>query len=64
MSYNNNNCICDECGNHVDDSWGDPRVKVYRYDFKDSKEPSSFRMICQDCKYDLFTDHEPHSIFG
>lgn len=37
MSYNNNNCICDECGNHVNDSWGDPRVKVYRYDFKDSK---------------------------
>lgn len=64
MSYNNNNCICDECGNHVNDSFGDPRVKVYRYDFKDSKEPSSFRMICQDCEYDLFTDHEPHSIFG
>jgi len=57
-------CICDECGSHVDDSWGDPRVEVFRYDSKHAKDPSSIRWICECCVDELFGNHEPHSIFG
>ena len=57
-------CTCDECGCDLDDSCGDPRVEVFRYDSKHAKDPSSIRMLCDCCIYDLFHDSEPHSVFG
>lgn len=50
----NNKCICDECGDEVDSSWGDVRKEVFRFDSKDQKVPSSIRMVCPSCIEDLF----------
>jgi transcription initiation factor TFIIIB Brf1 subunit/transcription initiation factor TFIIB len=57
-------CTCDDCGCQLDDSCGDPRVEVKRFDSKDAKEPSSVRWICEYCADEQFGDHEPNSIFG
>lgn len=57
-------CICDECNSMLDDSFGDPRQKVFRYDSKYAKEPSSVRMLCSYCMDEMYGDHSPHSIFG
>lgn len=56
-------CTCDECGNDVDDSWGDPRTKVTRTYSNGTEE---IRYICPDCEFDIFgnLDNEPRSIFG
>ena len=56
-------CVCDECCDVLNDSNGDPRVKVSRYDSMDSKEPSSVRWICDVCADEQFGDHSPSSIF-
>jgi hypothetical protein len=57
-------CTCDDCGDVLDDSFGDPRVEVKTFDSRDAKRPSAIRMLCECCVYDLFYDSEPHSIFG
>jgi len=56
-------CKCDECNEEVNTSFGDPRTKVFRYDSKEQKEPSSIRMVCSYCINDLFYSSEPNSIF-
>ena len=56
-------CVCDDCGNDVDDSFGDPRVKIETFNSKSAKEPSSVRWICKWCEDMLFGDHSPSSIF-
>jgi len=55
-------CICDECGNEVNDSFGDPRISVKRVYSDGSTEE---RMICPDCEFDIFQDtyNEPRTIF-
>ena len=55
-------CVCDDCGNEVNDSFGDPRVSVRRV-YSDGTEEN--RMICPDCEFDIFQDtyDEPKSIF-
>ena len=57
-------CTCDECNTVLDDSFGDPRVKVLRFDSKYSTEPISISGLCVYCIQDQFEDHEPYSIFG
>jgi hypothetical protein len=57
-------CVCDECSSQLDDSFGDPRVKVQTFDSMDAKEPSSVRWVCEVCADELFGDHYPNSIFG
>ena len=57
-------CVCDECNSIGDDSFGDRRQEVWRFDTMDAKGQSSIRMLCSSCIDDLFGDHEPHSIFG
>ena len=56
-------CTCDECGNDVNDSWGDPRTKVTRI-YSDGTE--EIRRICPDCEFEMYgnLDNEPRSIFG
>ena len=56
-------CRCDECNVEVNTSYGDPRTKVFRYDSKEQKEPSSIRMVCSYCIDEMFNYHEPDSIF-
>ena len=56
-------CVCDDCGDVLDDSFGDPRHKISTYDTKDAKEPSSVRWICYSCVDQKFGDHSPYSIF-
>ena len=53
-------CTCDECGDVLNDSCGDPRVRVSRYDSMDS---TSVRWICDVCADEQFGDHSSHSIF-
>jgi hypothetical protein len=55
-------CVCDDCGNEVNDSFGDPRVSVRRV-YSDGTQEN--RMICPDCEFDIFQDtyDEPKSIF-
>ena len=61
--YNKTVCTCDECGHRVDDSLGDPRVKLSTFDSMDAKEPSSVRWVCAYCADELFGDDSPISIF-
>lgn len=58
-------CICDDCGEVLDDSCGDPRIQVVTYESWDAKEPSSIKWVCNSCSCidDLFGNHEPRSIF-
>jgi hypothetical protein len=56
-------CMCDECNTVLDDSFGDPRVKVLRFDSKYSTEPISINWLCVYCIQDQFEEHEPFSIF-
>lgn len=56
-------CTCDECGCHVDDRFGDSRVKVSTFMSMDAKEPSAVRWVCESCADELFSDHSPKSIF-
>ena len=42
-------CTCDDCGCEVNDSWGDPRVKISTFNSKDAKEPSAVRWVCEWC---------------
>jgi hypothetical protein len=56
-----NPCTCDDCGDIVNDSCGDPRVCITTHYNDDSKE---FRYVCQYCADEQFGDHSPHSIFG
>jgi hypothetical protein len=55
-------CVCDDCGNEVDDSFGDPRVRVTT-NYADGSR--SERFICANCEFDQWdcNDVEPHSIF-
>lgn len=55
-------CICDYCGNDVDDSWGDPRIKVTRTYSNGTQE---IKYMCPDCEFDEFgsLDESPRSIF-
>lgn len=57
-------CVCDDCGNVVNDRFGDQRIEVRSFGSKDSNVPSSIRMICTDCADLLFEDSSPCSIFG
>ena len=60
-NYQTNKCICDECGNELDDSWGDPRVRVKRV-HPDGK--GEIIMICHDCDFEMFWNNpEPDNIF-
>ena len=56
-------CICDDCGDVLDDSFGDPRVEIKTFDSRDAKEPSSIRWICEWCADQRFGDHSPINIF-
>jgi len=56
-------CVCDDCGDVLNDSFGDPRVRVSTYDSMETKEPSSVRWVCEVCADDQFGDHSPSSIF-
>ncbi len=59
-------CLCDDCGCELNDSCGDPRIKVSTFDSKDAKDPkdpSSVRWICDWCSDELFGDRSPSSIF-
>ena len=56
-------CTCDDCNEVLDDSWGDPRVEIKRFDSRYAKEPSSIRWVCNSCADELFGNHEPSSIF-
>jgi hypothetical protein len=55
-------CICDDCGNELNDSWGDPRVRVVSHYADGSKDE---RFICPNCEFDTFGDinNGPRSIF-
>lgn len=57
-------CVCDDCGCDVDDSWGDPRVRISTFNSKDAKEPLAVRWVCESCADELFGDSSPYSIFG
>ena len=57
-------CVCADCGDEVDDRFGDPRVEVKTFDSRDAKKPSSIRLICSWCDYIQFGDSSPYSIFG
>ena len=56
-------CICADCGNYLNDSFGDPRVKISTFDSMDAKEPSAVRWVCEWCADELFEDHSPSSVF-
>jgi hypothetical protein len=56
-------CTCDDCDCDVDDSWGDPRVRISIFNSKDDKEPSAVRWVCESCADEQFGDHSPNSIF-
>lgn len=57
-------CLCDDCGCQLNDSWGDPRIKVSTFDSPTAKVPSAVRWVCESCVDELFGDSEPSSIFG
>lgn len=52
-TYTNSKCVCDECGNELDDSWGDPRIRVEKV-HPDGREET--KMICLNCDYEMFKD--------
>jgi len=56
-------CVCHDCGNELNDRFGDPRVKIETFNSKDAKYPSSVRWICENCADEQFGDHSPNSIF-
>lgn len=57
-------CICDYCGNDVDDSWGDVRIDVYvETKHEDGSVTKETRKMCPDCEFEHFGDHEPSNIF-
>jgi hypothetical protein len=54
-------CICHDCGNQLNDSFGDPRVRITTIHHDGSKET---RMICSDCEFEQFNDNlQPSNIF-
>jgi|WetSurSiteA1Bulk_404760.scaffolds.fasta_scaffold06899_2 hypothetical protein len=54
-------CTCDDCGNELNDSWGDPRVRVVSHYADGSKDE---RFICPNCEFEQYGDNsEPKSIF-
>lgn len=54
-------CVCDDCGNDVDDSFGDPRVRITTHYADGSK---SERFICPNCEFMEYGDNlEPRNIF-
>jgi predicted RNA-binding Zn-ribbon protein involved in translation (DUF1610 family) len=57
----NSKCTCDECGNELNDYWGDPRVRVVTHYADGSKNE---RFICPNCEFEQYGDNsEPKSIF-
>lgn len=54
-------CICDDCKEVVNDSFGDPRNRVTT-EWSDGRFEE--RWICDCCADEQFGDHSPHSIFG
>jgi len=56
-------CICDDCGSVLNDSLGDPRVKISTYASKDAVEPIAVRWVCDYCADEQFGDYSPKSIF-
>lgn len=55
--------LCDDCGCELNDSFGDPRIKVSTFDSISAKEPSSVRWICEWCSDEQFGDDSPNSVF-
>ena len=54
-------CVCDDCGNELNDSWGDTRVKISTHYPDGTKEE---RLICADCEFVQYgCNDEPRSIF-
>ena len=53
-------CICDDCGDVLNDSCGDPRHKVVTSWTDGRKEE---KMICDVCVDEQFPDLEPRNIF-
>jgi hypothetical protein len=53
-------CICDDCKDVLDDSFGDPRNRVTT-EWNDGRFEE--RWICDVCADEQFGDHEPYSIF-
>jgi hypothetical protein len=56
-------CVCDDCGDVLNDSCGDPRHKVSTYSDKYAVNPTAVRWICDICADEQFGDYEPYSIF-
>jgi hypothetical protein len=57
-------CTCDDCHAVLNDSFGDPRVKISTYSSKYSTKPDSVRLVCEQCADEQFGDNQPYSIFG
>lgn len=53
-------CVCDDCKDVLDDSCGDPRVRITSHYADGSK---SERFICPNCDFMQYQDHEPINIF-
>jgi hypothetical protein len=54
-------CICDDCGDVLNDSCGDPRNRVTTK-WNDGRFEE--RWICDVCADEQFGDSSPYSIFG